>query len=33
MNWRAVSRTRRSSSFSNVSKSMKSTPRNLMAGI
>src|SRR5262249_34148860 len=31
MNLRAVSRTRRSSSDSNVSKSMKSTPRNLMA--
>src|SRR5208282_4261483 len=33
INLRAVSRTRRSSSSSNVSKSMKSTPRNLMAGI
>src|ERR1700722_12685866 len=33
MNLRAVSRTRRSSSLSKVSKSMKSTPRNLMAGI
>src|SRR3984957_7580284 len=33
MNFRAVSRTRRSSSLSKVSKSIKSTPRNLMAGI
>src|SRR5258706_13294757 len=33
MKLRAVSRTRRSSSFSNASKPMKSTPRNLMAGI
>src|ERR1700683_4576536 len=33
INLRAVSRTRRSSSFSNESNSMKSTPRNLMAGI
>src|SRR5713226_3561621 len=33
MKLRAVSRTRRSSSFSNASKPMKSTPRNLMAGM
>src|SRR5580692_7884496 len=33
INLRAVSRTRRSSSLSNVSKFIKSTPRNLMAGI
>src|SRR5580700_4570020 len=33
MNWRVVSRTRRSSSVSSESNWMKSTPRNLMAGI
>src|ERR1700690_868315 len=33
MNWRVVSRTRRSSSVSSESNWMKSTPRNLMAGM
>src|SRR5580698_1438154 len=33
MNWRVVLRTRRSSSVSSESKWMKSTPRNLMAGM